>query len=230
MPDIYVEVQDLWNVFQTNKEELRTILKPVAENMEYGIVVYLTEDNDYPMLVVYVDDSEVYREPCISEDDCIVTGRKIYERYVIDTNQILESVVGTYESEDDDQEEENDDDDDTADDAAIGSTDASDEEIDSDEYEQYQIETKIEDREKEIDDSFQDFMYTVLEFDLEKVLDNPEEIYEDCKEHFLEYIARKWGLAIRRPMILEDDNGDEFFEEYPYDCMEFDDEDNPIYK
>ena len=31
-------------------------------------------------------------------------------------------------------------------------------------------------------------------------------------------------------MILEDENGEEFFEEYPYDCMEFDDPDNPVYE
>jgi hypothetical protein len=43
-------------------------------------------------------------------------------------------------------------------------------------------------------------------------------------------MARKWGLMIRRPMFLEDEAGEEFFEEFPYDCIEFEDEDNPIYK
>ena len=56
------------------------------------------------------------------------------------------------------------------------------------------------------------------------------EVYDDLKEHFLEYMARKWGLVIHRPMFLEDENGEEFYEDYPYDCIEFEDEDNPIYK
>lgn len=57
-----------------------------------------------------------------------------------------------------------------------------------------------------------------------------DEIIDDCKEHFLEYMARKHNLQIYRPMILEDEHGEDFFEEYPYECMEFGDENNPIYK
>lgn len=57
-----------------------------------------------------------------------------------------------------------------------------------------------------------------------------DEIIDDCKEHFLEYMARKHGFTIYRPMILEDEDGKDFFEEYPYECMEFDDKNNPIYK
>lgn len=57
---------------------------------------------------------------------------------------------------------------------------------------------------------------------------NMEEI-EDIKDHFLEYLARKYSMDIYRPMVLEDENGEEFYTDYPYDCMEYEDEGNPVY-
>lgn len=55
-------------------------------------------------------------------------------------------------------------------------------------------------------------------------------ILDDIKEHILEYLSRKHKLEIYRPMYLEDENGEDFYTDYPYECMEFDDKDNPIYK
>lgn len=60
--------------------------------------------------------------------------------------------------------------------------------------------------------------------------DESFEIAEDVLDHMCEYLYRKYGISARRPMILEDENGEEFFEEYPYECMEFDDPDNPVYE
>lgn len=96
---------------------------------------------------------------------------------------------------------------------------------DDDEWRDYEIDS----RELELDDAVQAFIEATVEgaayYDF-----YDEEMFEDIKDHFLEYLARKWELPIRRPMVLEDENGAEFFEEYPYECMIFDDEDNPIYK
>lgn len=98
-------------------------------------------------------------------------------------------------------------------------------------YTHFEEQSEIDDREAELDMAVEDFLGVVLEdFSLDDVVDVSDEICEDIKEHFLEYLARKWCLHIRRPMYLEDEDGEEFFEEYPYECMEFDDEDNPIYK
>ena len=55
------------------------------------------------------------------------------------------------------------------------------------------------------------------------------EIAQDVLDHICEYLYRKHDISSRRPMILEDENGEEFFEEFPYECMEFDDPDNPVY-
>lgn len=91
-------------------------------------------------------------------------------------------------------------------------------------------EDKIELREEELDESVISFIMDVLGGDTYFDSVDFDDIVKDCKEHFLEYMARKHGFAIYRPMILEDESGEDFFEEYPYECMEFDDEDNPIYQ
>lgn len=88
----------------------------------------------------------------------------------------------------------------------------------------------IELREEELDELAASFIMEVLGGDTYFDGVDFDDIVDDCKEHFLEYMARKHGLAVYRPMILEDEDGEDFFEEYPYECMEFDDEDNPVYQ
>lgn len=86
---------------------------------------------------------------------------------------------------------------------------------------------EIDQRETELDMLVTDFITGVMStggyFDSGAA--DADEIVDDCKEHFLEYLARKHGLRVYRPMYLEDEDGNEFFDEYPYECMEFDDED-----
>ena len=88
----------------------------------------------------------------------------------------------------------------------------------------------IEEREMELDIAVSEFISAVLGGDAYLDSEDYDDIIEDCKDHFLEYLARKHGLDIFRPMVLEDEDGEDFYEEYPYECMEFDDEDNPIYQ
>lgn len=91
----------------------------------------------------------------------------------------------------------------------------------------------IFERETELDEMIMAMLSIALEQDPEMCIPSAEidDVIEDIKDHFLEYIARKHNLPIYRPMILEDaDGGADFFAEYPYEYMEFDDEDNPIYK
>lgn len=89
---------------------------------------------------------------------------------------------------------------------------------------------EIELREEELTEIVMSFIMDVLGGDTYFDGAGLDAIVDDCKEHFLEYMARKHGLEIYRPMILEDENGEDFFEEYPYGCIEFDDKDNPIYQ
>ena len=99
-----------------------------------------------------------------------------------------------------------------------------------DEYNEEELaEALINEREDELDVAVDDFLATVLQtngYEYDSAID---EIHDDVKEHFLEYLARKFKIELYRPMYLEDENGEDFFEEYPYGCMEFEDEANPIY-
>ena len=77
-------------------------------------------------------------------------------------------------------------------------------------------ENEIREREEELDIALYDFLDTVFEGDiLPFYLESDSDMFQDCKEHFLEYIARKWS-DFRRPMYLEDDEGNVEYEEYPY--------------
>ena len=90
----------------------------------------------------------------------------------------------------------------------------------------------IAERELELDDAFTMLLDTLIEEDLGLFFGaEADEILEDIKDHTLEYLYRKHGISVRRPMVLEDEETNEdFFEEYPYDSMVFEDEDNPLYK
>lgn len=83
----------------------------------------------------------------------------------------------------------------------------------------------IDEREDELSVLFENLIMDIVDKGCNE--DGLCDIIEDVKEHTLEYIARKHGLRIYRPMFLVDEYGD-FYSEYPYEEMEFED-DNPIY-
>lgn len=94
----------------------------------------------------------------------------------------------------------------------------------------FEQEDAISEREANLDELVFDFVMGVMGGDtyFDGGVYDFDDMCDDLKDHFLEYMYRKYGLDIYRPMILEDENGEEFFEEYPYECMEFDD--NPLYE
>lgn len=91
-------------------------------------------------------------------------------------------------------------------------------------------EDEIAMREEELDSLIWDFVMGVFGGETYADFDCTGEVLDDLKDHFLEYMYRKHGFDIYRPMVLEDEDGTEFFEEYPYEHMVFDDEDNPMYE
>ena len=93
------------------------------------------------------------------------------------------------------------------------------------------VEDTISEREDELSDAIVAFIATALGNDFKGIdVDDLDNIFDDCKEHFLEYLARKHNVRVYRPMILEDEeDGEDFYAEYPYEHITFDD-DNEIYK
>lgn len=194
MKEIIIEPHDIWDYFQKNKNDLIDLMHEIASNFEFGITIYLTEENDLPRVTVFADDDEVYSEVFISPEDCLKSSKWVYDEY------LTENVVGIL----------------SGDDEAYNT--------------QIDLEDQIFEREIELDNALISFLDIVCEEDMCTAYYLEPDVLDDVKEHFLEYLARKWGVPIRRPMYLEDEDGKDFFEEYPYEYMIFDDEDNPVYK
>ena len=188
MERIIVSSDDMWNYFQTNKEELKTTEHIVAENDEFGIIISLTEEDGFPCFIVTADEYQHAEEVAISEKDCKETITTLYENYL--SKKFITELLG-----------------------------------------EDSLEDKMYERELELDDAVISFLDIAIEDDSAAFLGlEADAICEDIKDHLLEYIYRKHGLSCRRPMFLEDeDTGEDFYEEYPYEHMLFEDEDNPLY-
>lgn len=197
--NIILAPDEVWGYFFDNIEVLKNSMHMIAENKEYGIEVYVTERNDLPELNVTADDRDICSESVVNELDCTKTVCEIYDLYLTDR------VVNTLDDEVDERDY----------------SDYGDELEDAD--------FNIQDRENELSLAFEDFFSTaVWQSDID-VTDDREAIERDCLEHILEYLARKHNVAIYRPMWIDYGDGDIEYEEYPYDSLEFPDEDNPIY-
>lgn len=197
---VIVEAKDVWAYFNSHKKELTQIMHQIARNEDCEVDIYLTEKNGTPNIVATHADLELYSERCLNPEDCRRTVERIYNEYLDDT--VINKVMQFYVGDDDDEEE----------------------------LSKLEIEDMISERETELDAAIVDFLTVVLEGYIDESTADFDDICDDLKEHFLEYIARKHDLPIRRPMYLEYEDGSEELEEYPYENMEFDDEDNPMYK
>lgn len=199
MQRIDVESSEIWDYSLKHEDELSRNQHLMAENDDYGMEVWLTMVNGSPELIVECDGNEIYREDIFNEKDAKMTADRIYDDYLS-----IKAIETMTDSED----------------KTVYIEDESE-----DEYDDEQM--LIDEREEEIDAAVRDLVNIVSDTGCYNLTD---EAIDDLKEHFLEYMYRKWGIEIYRPMYLEDaDTGEDYFTEYPYDDMVFED-DNPIYK
>lgn len=205
MPEtIHITPEKVWGYFFDHFEELQTKMHLIAENPDFGIEIYVTEDESMPQFVVQADSVQVYVEDTYNEKDCTRTAQEIYDDYL--TEKVINKLL---DPQDDDDDE------------SVG--------YDDYEYEDGDLQESIDDREATLEWAMREFLEIVL--DSSNVFANSEIdlIVEDCLDHILEYVARKHGVDIYRPMWIEYDDGEVECEDYPYDKLVFDDEDNPIY-
>ena len=199
MQKIDVESSEIWDYSLEHEDELSRNQHLMAENDDYGMEVWLTMVNGSPELIVECDGNEIYREDIFNEKDAKRTTDRIYDDYLS-----IKAIETMTDSED----------------KTVYIEDESEEEYDDEQM-------LIDEREEEIDAAVRDFVNIVSDTGCYNLTD---EAVDDLKEHFLEYMHRKLGISIYRPMYLEDaDTGEDYFTEYPYDDMVFED-DNPIYK
>ena len=206
MTDIIIQASDVWDYAEEHASELVNISHIIASNEDYGIEVLINKeevDDDMVHISVEEDDEEVFWEDLKDRTQAEKTVQEIYDNYL--TSKVLETLgyikVNVISNNKDDEVDEEKDD--------------------------------IQYRENDLDLAVYDFIETVVDCSLDYVFSNQqvqEEFLQDCKEHFLEYMARKWGMNIYRPMYLYTEKGERYFTEYPYKEMIFEDPNNPLYK
>lgn len=213
--NIIIAPEDIWDYFEENIHELETHMHTIAENKEYGTEICVTNDGGLPHLVVTADDVEIETATCWEKTNCIFETKRMYELYL--TDRAVQSISDIFDTNE----------------YGYGSYNYGyDEEggVLSDEEENLlSLQEEIDDRESDLNWAISNFLDTVL-CDSGVGIEEMGDIADDCLEHFLEYIHLKHGVDIYRPMWIQyDDEDTEEFEEFPYEHLSFDDEDNPIY-
>lgn len=200
---IHIPADDVWQFFFDNKDRCRREMVEIAVNDETQYRVYLTDDNGYPMLAVcHSDDDIEYEEGAIDKDDCTDTVQRIFIRYLIPVDI---GISGDGKK-------------------AFADFPADDIKVGNDEEDEGQERLDlIYEREDELTLSLCDFLAVVFNMDgaggaeLFNVISESEvsEILDD----FLDYLNRDHGFTdIWRPTFIPDDEtGEEFYTEYPYD-------------
>ena len=193
---INYEASEIWEMFQKRKEYFRTHMEIIAENPEFEVVIYLSEEDRgttmLPSIVVCIEQNEVYSEAAVNEHDCEQTVKKIYFEYLNE-----ERLINMMLKEDDEV----------------------------DEHERALLEDEIEQRDCELYDAVDLLLDTFLNEGLDRIVGyaDADNIRTEVVDHLCEYLYTEHGLSVYRPMFLEDEDGEDFFEEFPYDCMIFDD-------
>lgn len=198
MGEIIIDAEDVWAFFNRKGKALEEEMALIAQNTEYGIDVWLTREDGNPAVYVYADDVEMYEETMLSEADCKRSVRRIYEKYL--TNEVIDELLEMGDDYDPFEGQDK-----------------------PEDVEEYDPTHDIEDRENQLDDAITSFLIEAGGDDFDARNIDLDDIVADCKEHFLEYLARKHNFRVYRPMFLEADDGTEFYTEYPYEQMIFDD-------
>lgn len=195
MGTVYITPDQVWSYFVSHKTELKCGEKLIADNPEYGIEIFIAGFlPSFCTVLVTADDTPVYEEDVGDATDCESVIRMLYDNYLsVGAIDILDEYTGTTDDE------------------------TSSKELSEKEIEEEQIET----REGELDDAVLNFIEIALDMCV-PYGEKTEALISDLKEHFLEYMWKKYNLPIYRPMYLVDENDEQFFEEYPYECMVFD--------
>lgn len=194
MRAIYIAASNVWDYFLQNKGALKLNDEVIACNEETGVVIAISNQSDYCVITVTVDDRPVLEETVTNAEGCKRTVGEIYDSYFYSMSGLTSAEIGKQ--------------------MQFADTDLHE---DPDEL---SLDEVIEYREAELNDAIFDLLNIVTNDQISYAKEST--ICEEVKDYILEYLAREHGLSVYRPMFLEDEKG-EFFEEYPYEVMEFDD-------
>lgn len=96
---IHIPADAVWGFFQASRKRLNKEMVLIAENTDTEYAVYLTEENDLPVLAVAKGNEKIeYKEPCVSEEDCTAVSKKFYKEESDETWMDIEDAM--YERDD----------------------------------------------------------------------------------------------------------------------------------
>lgn len=198
--EILVKADEVWDYFQQNKLRLANKMHCIAKNEEYGIEIFLTEDAGFPAIYIENDSITIYENTIYNESKCNEVMKEIYDDYL--TDRVVSLLANSSNDND----------------VYI-------------ETEEELNEMEIAAREEEISEAVQYCLDVILGGKgIIDYFDEIDEICEDVKDLLCEYLYCKWGIEPYRPMYVEFEDGTESFEEYPYEFLELENEDNPLFK
>lgn len=203
---IHIPADAVWGFFQESRKRLNKEMVLIAENTDTEYAVYLTEENDLPVLAVAKGDEKTeYKEHCVSEDDCTTVAKKFYTRYLFP----VMITDGKYIPEDVPDETEEDGDETWMD-----------------------MEDTMYERNDELRLAMADFLAIALQEgddDGTNILEAyGYEAVDEILDGFLKELSDNYGFHIYRPMIVtEKESGCEVFTEFPYDEYDIDGVDEP---
>lgn len=163
----------------------------IGNNEESGIEITLSVDEEYPVIIVTSDDEEVDYEVVKSSADCEATVSEIYDTW-LPTGTASNTLVK--------------------------------DELDDDEPD-YESEIRekesIDQREMELDECI-DWILSEIEPEYLDELGavTTDEVFSDLKDMICEYLYKKCGISVYRPMYLENEHGIDEYYEYPYPEMD----------
>lgn len=198
---IHIPADAVWGFFQESRKRLNKEMVLIAENTDTEYAVYLTEENDLPVLAVAKGDEKTeYKEHCVSEDDCTTVAKKFYTRYLFP----VMITDGKYIPEDVPDETEEDGDETWMD-----------------------MEDTMYERNDELRLAMADFLAIALQEgdnDGTNILEAyGYEAVDEILDGFLKELSDNYGFHIYRPMIVtEKESGCEVFTEFPYDEYDID--------
>ena len=214
---IYVPGKKIWEFFKDNLDRLRHEKVVVAENTDTGYAILLTEiDGESANLIVERNETHIASSYERGEEGCAKSYACLFYKYLLPLYVEEPDAVETqrsfsdYDIPDDlppDVVFENEEED-------IPPEEEAEEPVDED------IDDVIYQREDALRFAMADCLSVMMdegEGDGAEILNMyGEDFVDEVTDHMLSYLAGDQGIAVYRPTIITDDNGNDELVEYPY--------------
>ena len=202
MEVIDVQASEIWEYFEENKFRLKDHMHRIAKNDEYGVEIYLTNDDGNPSFLIAADGTEIYSVTAVDQKSCESLVKEIYDNYL--TYKLFEKLSEDKDSKDDEEEE-----------------------LTQEQLEAMEIEFREDDMNYAVKDMLDVFLGGGGVADY---FDNVDDICEELKDIICELLYCKYRIEPYRPSYVEYDDGTVKYEEYPYSEIELEHEDNPLFQ